>query len=135
DGAGWIGKMLFARQGKKFDCDLKQLRFSSDLFMDFGAAVELATVAAPHLFLPFACAANLAKNISAVTSTSTCSHIYRAFARGESIGDVTAKGECISNIADLLGTGLCVCITKQNPSLLATFAVLSCGYIFCSYQE
>ncbi|KAH9292244.1 hypothetical protein KI387_042561, partial [Taxus chinensis] len=65
DGVGRIGKMLFARQGKKFDCDLKQLRCTSDLFMDFGAAVELATVAAPHLFLPFACAANLAKNISA----------------------------------------------------------------------
>ncbi|KAH9289337.1 hypothetical protein KI387_033454, partial [Taxus chinensis] len=64
------------------------LRFSSDLFMDFGAAVELATVVAPHLFLPFACAANSAKNISAVTSTSTHSHIYRAFSRGESIGDV-----------------------------------------------
>ncbi|GLJ16250.1 hypothetical protein SUGI_0273220 [Cryptomeria japonica] len=135
DGAGRIGKMLFARLGKKFDSDLKQLRFTSDLFMEFGAGIELATAAAPHLFLPFACAANVAKNIAAVTSTSTRSHIYRAFAQGENIGDVTAKGECISNIADLLGTGLSVYISKQNPSLLATFAVLSCGYIFCSYRE
>lgn len=32
-----------------------------DLLMEFGAAVELATVAAPTFFLPLACAANVAK--------------------------------------------------------------------------
>eukprot|EP00252_Welwitschia_mirabilis_P004219 TRINITY_DN14477_c0_g1_i1.p1 TRINITY_DN14477_c0_g1~~TRINITY_DN14477_c0_g1_i1.p1 ORF type:complete len:487 (-),score=87.04 TRINITY_DN14477_c0_g1_i1:368-1828(-) len=135
DGAGRIGKMLFARQGKKFDCYLKQLRFSGDLLMELGAGVELATMAAPHLFLPFACVANVAKNVAAVTSTSTRSHIYKAFARGENIGDVTAKGECISNVADLLGTGLSIFLSKRNPSLVTTFAVLSFGYVFCSYRE
>lgn len=135
DGAGRIGKMLFARHGKKFDCDMKQLRFMGDLLMEFGAAVELATVAAPTFFLPLACAANVAKNVAAVTSTSTRASIYKAFARGENIGDVTAKGECISNIADLLGTGLGIFISKRNPSLMATFMVLSCGYLCCSYQE
>eukprot|EP00250_Pteridium_aquilinum_P007536 c17225_g1_i1 orf=666-2402(+) len=135
DGAGRIGKMLFARHGKKFDCDMKQLRFMGDLLMEFGAAVELATIAAPNFFLPLACAANVAKNVAAVTSTSTRASIYRAFARGENIGDVTAKGECISNIADLLGTGLGIFISKRNPSLMATFLVLSCGYLCCSYEE
>lgn len=135
DGAGRIGKMLFARHGKKFDCDMKQLRFMGDLLMEFGAAVELATVAAPNFFLPLACAANVAKNVAAVTSTSTRASIYKAFARGENIGDVTAKGECISNIADLLGTGLGIYISKRNPSLMATFMVLSCGYLCSSYQE
>lgn len=88
--------MLFARQGKKFDYDLKQvvqfsvyffgwngggnlsqsftmqsliihvlnfiqLRFAGDLLMEIGAGVELATAAVPHLFLPLACAANVAK--------------------------------------------------------------------------
>lgn len=87
--------MLFARQGKKFDYDLKQvlncsilvvkgeklashnvfkynssishilnfiqLRFAGDLLMELGAGVELATAAVPHLFLPLACAANVAK--------------------------------------------------------------------------
>lgn len=86
DGAGRVGKMLFARQGKKFDYDLKQvylrsfmeminiylncrllkqgvlqLRFAGDLLMELGAGVELATAAVPHLFLPLACAANVAK--------------------------------------------------------------------------
>ncbi|GAB4848568.1 Protein root UVB sensitive 6 [Ancistrocladus abbreviatus] len=106
DGAGRVGKMLFARQGKKFDYDLKQLRFAGDLLMELGAGVELATAAVPHLFLPFACAANVAKNVAAVTSTSTRTPFYKAFAKGVNIGDVTAKGECVGDIADLLGTGL-----------------------------
>ncbi|XP_058097528.1 protein root UVB sensitive 6-like isoform X4 [Magnolia sinica] len=135
DGAGRVGKMLFARQGKKFDNDLKQLRFASDLVMELGAGVELATAAMPHLFLPLACAANVAKNVAAVTSTSTHTPIYKAFAKGENIGDVTAKGECVANIADLLGTGLSIMISKRNPSLVATFALLSCGYVLSSYQE
>ncbi|KAM1023829.1 hypothetical protein ACFX2A_045653 [Malus domestica] len=135
DGAGRVGKMLFARQGKKFDYDLKQLRFAGDLLMELGAGIELATAAVPHLFLPLACAANVAKNVGAVTSTSTRTPIYKAFAKGENIGDVTAKGECVGNIADLLGTGLSILISKRNPSLITTFALLSCGYVLSSYQE
>ncbi|CAH9086026.1 unnamed protein product [Cuscuta europaea] len=135
DGAGRVGKMIFARQGKKFDYDLKQLRFAGDLLMQLGAAVELATSAFPQLFLPLACAANVAKNVSAVTSTSTRTPIYKAFAKGENIGDVTAKGECVANLADLLGTGMSIMISKRNPSLLTTFSLLSCGYLFSSYNE
>ncbi|XXG87026.1 hypothetical protein AAC387_Pa11g1814 [Persea americana] len=135
DGAGRVGKMLFARQGKKFDHDLKQLRFAGDLLMELGAGVELATAAVPHLFLPLACAANVTKNVAAVASTSTRTPIYKAFAKGENIGDVTAKGECVGNIADLLGTGLSILISKRHPSLLTTFALLSCGYVFSSFQE
>ena len=40
--------------------------------------------------------------MAAVTSTSTRTPIYKAFAKGENIGDVTAKGECVGNIADLV---------------------------------
>ncbi|GFY94666.1 root UVB sensitive protein [Actinidia rufa] len=86
-------------------------------------------------FLPLACAANVAKNVGAVTSTSTRTPIYKAFAKGENIGDVTAKGECVGNIADLLGTGLGIMIAKRNPSLVTTFSLLSCGYLLSSYQE
>ncbi|KAK7814389.1 protein root uvb sensitive 6 [Quercus suber] len=112
-----------------------KLRFTGDLLMELGAGVELATAAVPHLFLPLACAANVVKNVAAVTSTSTRTPIYKAFAKGENIGDVTAKGECVGNIADLLGTGMSIMISKRNPSLVTTFALLSCGYVFSSYQE
>ncbi|PKA57190.1 glutamate N-acetyltransferase / amino-acid N-acetyltransferase [Apostasia shenzhenica] len=146
DGAGRVGKLLYSRQGKKFDYDLKQLRFAGDLLMEFGAGLELATAAVPHLFLPLACIANVAKvvllsatvhltNVGAVTSTSTRTPIYKAYAKGENIGDVTAKGECVSNVADLLGTGLSILVSKRNPSLVSSFAFLSCGYVLSSYQE
>uniref|UniRef100_A0A0D9V8R2 2-C-methyl-D-erythritol 4-phosphate cytidylyltransferase n=1 Tax=Leersia perrieri TaxID=77586 RepID=A0A0D9V8R2_9ORYZ len=102
DGAGRVGKMLFARQGKKFDYDLKQLRYTSDLLLEIGAGIELATAAFPQFFLPMACVANVVKNVAAVTSTSTRTPIYKAYARGENIGDVTAKGESVGNIADLV---------------------------------
>ncbi|XP_039139441.1 protein root UVB sensitive 6-like isoform X2 [Dioscorea cayenensis subsp. rotundata] len=114
---------------------LKQLRFAGDLLMELGASVELATAAVPHLFLPLACAANMAKNVAAVTSTSTHTPIYKAYARGENIGDVTAKGESVANIADLLGTGLSIFISKRNSSIVASFILLSFGYIFSSYGE
>nr|POF06211.1 protein root uvb sensitive 6 [Quercus suber] len=56
----------------------------------------------PHPFLPLGGAANIVKNLAAVTLTSTCTPIYKAFAKGENIGDVTAKGERVGNIADLV---------------------------------
>ncbi|GLJ48897.1 hypothetical protein SUGI_1031380 [Cryptomeria japonica] len=135
DGAGRIGKLLYARKGKKFDCNLKQLRFTGHILMEVGALVELATSIAPSLFLPLACAANVVKNIAAVSSTSTRAPIYKAFALKENIGDITAKGESTSNIADLLGTGLGILISGNSKQILPTFILLSCGYVFSSYQE
>ncbi|KAH9318158.1 hypothetical protein KI387_019927, partial [Taxus chinensis] len=135
DGAGRIGKLLYARKGKKFDCNLKQLRFTGHILMEVGALVELATAIAPSLFLPLACAANVVKNIAAVSSTSTRTPIYKAFALRENIGDITAKGESTSNIADLLGTGLGILISGKNKQTLPTFIILSCGYVFSSYHE
>jgi hypothetical protein len=35
DGAGRVGKMLFARQGKKFDYDLKQVNMWNRVFTFF----------------------------------------------------------------------------------------------------
>ncbi|XP_050266272.1 protein root UVB sensitive 6-like isoform X2 [Quercus robur] len=78
-----------------------QLRFTSDLLMELDAGVELATASVPHPFLPLGGAANIVKNVVAVTLTSTRTPIYKAFAKGENIGDVIAKGECVGNIVDL----------------------------------
>jgi len=41
----------------------------------------------------------------------------------------------VGNIADLLGTGLSILISKSNPSLVTSFAFLSCGYLLSSYHE
>ena len=68
DGAGRLGRLLFARFGRELDCELKQFRLFGDLLMEGGAALELATIFAPGAFLPLACTANLAKNLAAVVS-------------------------------------------------------------------
>ncbi|KAL7191826.1 hypothetical protein ACSBR2_023825 [Camellia fascicularis] len=44
---------------------------------------------------------HLVENVGVVTSTSTRTPIFKAFAKGENIRDVTAKGECVGNVADL----------------------------------
>ncbi|CAL5362281.1 unnamed protein product [Camellia sinensis] len=95
----------------------QDLRFAGDLLMEVGVGVELATTAVPHLFLPLACATNVAKNIGAVTSTSTRTPIYKAFAKGENIGDVTAKGECVGNVADCEGRMCWQCCRSEGDIL------------------
>uniref|UniRef100_R7W723 Protein root UVB sensitive 6 n=1 Tax=Aegilops tauschii TaxID=37682 RepID=R7W723_AEGTA len=128
DGAGRVGKMLFARQGKKFDNDLKQLRFSSDLLLEIGAGIELATAAFPQFFLPMACVANVVKNVAAVTSTSTRTPIYKAYARGENIGDVTAKGESVGNIADLVRSVVLNTLNRARFTV-AVDSFIKTGYV------
>ncbi|KAL5097541.1 hypothetical protein RYX36_001868 [Vicia faba] len=46
--------------------------------------------------------ASVLKNVVVVTSISTRTPIYKAFAKGGNIWDVTAKGECVGNNADLV---------------------------------
>jgi hypothetical protein len=74
------------------------------LFCPAGAALELSTILAPHAFLPLACSANLAKNLAAVAASSTRAPIYRTFALQNNLADITAKGESVANLADILGT-------------------------------
>lgn len=66
--------------------------------------MELSTILAPHAFLPLACSANLAKNLAAVAASSTRAPIYRTFALQNNLADITAKGESVANLADILGT-------------------------------
>ncbi|GFH15428.1 uncharacterized protein HaLaN_11655 [Haematococcus lacustris] len=52
DGAGRLGRLLFARWGRELDCELKQFRLAGDLLMEGGAALELATIVAPRVGIP-----------------------------------------------------------------------------------
>lgn len=38
DGAGRLGRFLFARWGRELDCELKQFRLAGDLLMESGKA-------------------------------------------------------------------------------------------------
>jgi hypothetical protein len=136
DGAGRLGRFLFARWGRELDCELKQFRLAGDLLMECGAALELATSLAPGAFLPLACTANLAKNLAAVAASSTRAPIYRTFALSNNLADVTAKGESVANLADVLGTlgGIALSKWAKAPAVPA-FCALSCGYLLASRRE
>jgi hypothetical protein len=49
DGAGRLGRLLFARWGRQLDCELKQFRLVGDLLMESGAALELSTIFMPKV--------------------------------------------------------------------------------------
>ncbi|KAL4451307.1 hypothetical protein ABPG77_009379 [Micractinium sp. CCAP 211/92] len=135
DGAGRLGRFLFARWGRDLDCELKQFRLAGDLLMEAGAALELSTAMVPGAFLPLACTANLAKNLAAVAIVSTRAPIYRTFALRNNLADVTAKGESVANLADVVGTALGIALAKTNLPVVPTFTVLSLGYIIASRVE
>eukprot|EP00887_Chlorella_sp_A99_P004989 scaffold4.g4989.t1 len=169
DGAGRMGRFLFARWGRQLDSELKQFRLGGDLLMEAGkllgqhsfdasrppsaerAAMELATALAPRLFLPLACTANLAKNLAAVAASATRAPIYRAFARQNNLGDITAKGasgcqpgrrlpacpccESVANLADVLGTAFGIALTRTALPVVPAFVLLSVGYLVSSRFE
>lgn len=135
EGAGRLGRFLFGRYGRDLDCELKQFRLAGDLIMESGAALELATAFLPKAFLPLACSANVAKNLAAVAACSTRAPVYKTFARANNLADITAKGESVANIADIVGTFVGVIMAKYNLPLVPAFLALSAGYLFSSWQE
>ncbi len=84
---------------------------------------------------PTPAAANFVKNLAAVAASSTRAPIYRTFAKQNNLADITAKGESVANLADVLGTAFGIVLAKQNAAMLPTFAVLSIGYLIASRQE
>ena len=136
DGAGRLGRLLFARWGRELDCELKQFRLFGDLLLEGGAALELTTAFAPRfLWLPLACTANLSKNLAAVAASSTRAPIYRTFALSNNMADITAKGESVANLADIIGTLLGIALSKAKLPLVPTFCFLSLGYLVASRKE
>lgn len=135
DGAGRLGRFLFARWGHQLDCELKQFRLLGDLLMETGAVLELCTMAAPRQFLLFACTANLLKNIAAVAASSTRAPIYRSFALQNNMADVTAKGESVANISDICGVAFGIALSRLQWPIAGTFALLSLGYLVASRKE
>lgn len=135
DGAGRLGRFLFARWGRDLDCELKQFRLIGDVLMEASAALELSTISMPQAFLPLACTANLAKNLAAVAASSTRAPIYRTFALQNNLADVTAKGESVANLADIGGTVAGILLSRSKLGMLPTFCLLSAGYLVASRQE
>ncbi|KAK9809874.1 hypothetical protein WJX72_000793 [[Myrmecia] bisecta] len=135
DGAGRLGRLLFAKWGRELDCELKQFRLAGNVLMELSAALELSTAFAPTAFLPLACTANLTKNLAAVAASSTRAPIYRTFALHNNLADVSAKGESVANLADICGTLAGILLARHASPLVPTFCVLSAGYLIASRCE
>lgn len=137
DGAGRMGRFMFARiGGRSLDDKAKQWRLLGDGLMFMGAVGELTTSLVPSMFLPLACGANVAKNMAVVAASATRAPIYRTFALQNNLADITAKGESIANLSDVIGTAFGILLTKsKNVSTLPAFAVLSIGYLIASRRE
>lgn len=62
---------------------------------------------APHMFLPLACSANLAKNLAAVAASSTRAPIYRTFAlQNNLVGGPDTAGSLVLYFLGLSGCKL-----------------------------
>lgn len=139
DGLGRAGRMLFSQVGNGFDAETKQYRLMAALVLNLSCALESVTPAVPHLFLPLACIANMAKGASTVAAASTRSAIYRSFMRRENLGDITAKQETVGVIGDLMGTAMGIMLsraTANNRNLsTAAFVTVSLAHLFSVYRE
>mmetsp|Transcript_2426 Transcript_2426/g.7517 ORF Transcript_2426/g.7517 Transcript_2426/m.7517 type:complete len:478 (-) Transcript_2426:190-1623(-) len=143
DALGKVTRLIWAgRMGREFDADAKRWRFRSSLLYATGNGLQIATFAAPHLFLLLATVANSLKQISLLTSTATRSAIYRSFALTEAtnnIGDITAKGEAQIAVVDLLGMALGISLSRAcgfgRDQLIALYAGLSFLEICAMYRE
>lgn len=139
DGLGRAGRMIFSQVGSGFDAETKQYRLAAAFVLNASCAIESITPLVPHLFLPLAVLANMAKGASTVAAASTRSAIYRSFMRRENLGDITAKQETVGVMGDLCGTALGILlsrVTAHSPRLAAaSFVTLSLAHLFSVYQE
>ncbi|CAN8071310.1 unnamed protein product, partial [Agarophyton chilense] len=140
DGLGRVGKMVWAgSMGKDFDVDPKRWRFRSALLYVFGSGLEIVTQIFPASFLLFATAANTMKQVSMLTASATRNAMYRSFGeRSQNIANITAKGEAQIVVADLIGMGAGIHLSKvvsTKAQILGTYAILTVMDIFGIYME
>lgn len=140
DGLGRVGKMVWAgSMGKDFDVDPKRWRFRSALLYAFGNGLEIVTQIFPASFLLFATAANSMKQVSMLTASATRNAMYRSFGeRTQNIANITAKGEAQIVVADLIGMGAGIQLSKvvtTKPHILGTYVFLTVLDIFGIYME
>lgn len=139
DGMGRAGRMLFSQVGNGFDAETKQYRLMAAFVLNMSCALESVTPAVPHLFLPLACIANMAKGASTVAAASTRSAIYRSFMRRENLGDITAKQETVGVTGDLMGTAVGILLSRYTANsrrlAMSAFVSVSLAHLFSVYRE
>ncbi|EDQ93134.1 uncharacterized protein MONBRDRAFT_5446 [Monosiga brevicollis MX1] len=117
DGLGQLGGVLYGTLfGPRFDRDPKRQRFWSLVALQGANLTELLIPLVPHLFLPLASAANIAKNISFLASSATRAQMHASFVRRANLGDITAKIGAQSIGASVVGTALGIFVSTHTGS-------------------
>lgn len=141
DGLGRVGKMVWAgSMGKDFDVDPKRWRFRSAMLYAMGNGLEIVTQIFPASFLVFATLANSMKQVSMLTASATRNAMYRSFGdRSQNIANITAKGEAQIVVADLIGMGCGIRLSKilasSRQNILAMYCGLTILDLFGIYME
>ena len=93
-----------------FDTDAKRWKLRASLLYAAGSFFEISTcvpwcASRSSRYLIFACIGTSLKQVSLLASTSTRASINNSFRTSnvENVGDITAKGEGLASLADVLG--------------------------------
>ncbi|KAJ3108651.1 hypothetical protein HDU97_000507 [Phlyctochytrium planicorne] len=105
DGFGLLGGVLYAAFfGSRFDSQARRYRFLAALSIQAATLAELLTPLVPQLFLPMASLSNVGKNVGWLAASATKASMHKGFARGDNLGDITAKSGAQATLAGLVGT-------------------------------
>ncbi|KAJ3110519.1 hypothetical protein HDU96_006505 [Phlyctochytrium bullatum] len=105
DGFGLLGGVVYAAWfGSRFDSQARRYRFLSAVTIQAATLAELLTPLVPHLFLPMASLSNIGKNVGWLAASATKASMHRGFAKGDNLGDITAKSGAQATLAGLVGT-------------------------------
>jgi len=129
DGVGNLARLIFgSKYAGRFDSDLKRFRMIADVLHHVGTGAELLTRVVPGWFLLVAAFGNSCKGMAQVIFVSTRSVVNRQLATSNNIGEVTARGDAQSILADLCGALVGIALTQtvaheQTDAAMAFFLI------------
>ncbi|RHY38046.1 hypothetical protein DYB34_013258, partial [Aphanomyces astaci] len=140
DGLGQFGGVLFASLvNHRFDADPKRWRMVSAFAMDAATLLEILTPLWPAYFLPLAATANIAKNISWLSSSATRAGFHYSFAQKENLADITAKAGSQSIASSIVGTAVGIAISPwlgtDTFDVALAFGLLSAVHLCSIYKS
>lgn len=101
--------------------------------------MEILTPLCPAYFLPMASLANVAKNISWLSTSATRAGFHSSFALRENLADITAKAGSQAIASSIIGTGLGIAISQwtgaSTAHVLGAFGVLSALNLMAVYRS
>eukprot|EP00850_Spirogloea_muscicola_P023386 SM000353S13162 [mRNA] locus=s353:31753:34866:+ [translate_table: standard] len=139
DGIGYLSKIFLSKFGRHFDVHPKGWRLVADAIENAAYGLELATAAAPHLFVYLGAAAGASRSAAGLIQSATRSCFYAGFAAQRNYADIIAKGEAQGMASKSLGIALGIAISgrvgARGPALAAAYAAISSFHLYCNLRS